>query len=56
MALLVLPGDHIPIPSTSAIKLGPGLALSSGESEEDAELITTGSIGRRCYPSIHDHF
>ena len=48
MALLVLPGDHIPIPSTSAVKLGPGLALSSRKSEEDAELITVtpGILGK----------
>ncbi|MCO5549667.1 hypothetical protein L7F22_003140 [Adiantum nelumboides] len=40
MAMLTLPGDHISIPSTSAVKLGPGLAISTGESEQDAELIT----------------
>ncbi|PWN35832.1 uncharacterized protein FA14DRAFT_134220 [Meira miltonrushii] len=48
MAMLALPGDHISIPSTSAVKLGPGLAISAGEAEEDAELITVtpGILGK----------
>lgn len=48
MAMLALPGDHISIPSTSAVKLGPGLAISGGEVEDDAELITVtpGILGK----------
>lgn len=42
-ATLTLPGDHVRVPSTSAVKLGPGLAICpAGEaSKEEAELIAT---------------
>lgn len=48
MSVLALPGDHVSISSTSNVKLGPGFATSSNESEVDSELIavTPGILGK----------
>jgi exosome complex component RRP40 len=37
MSTIVLPGDRISIPSSSNVKLGPGLAVSSSQEAEDQD-------------------
>lgn len=46
MATLILPGDHIPVASSSAVKLGPGLAIQSAESQQELIATAVGMLGR----------